>query len=137
MSTQESVAKMNILSLTSTTLGTSGTSEVPLGAAGAAFAMKVPEWATYLRGIWVNIQGTTVADTEAPGAWGRLDTNDGLAIKPFIFLFPPIGTSEATPGQANATKSEFYPVNAPVVAGSNIQAFASKIMALTAACYAW
>ena len=137
MSTAESVAKMNILSLASTSLGTTGTTEIPIGAAGAAFAMKVPEWATYLRGIWVNVQTTALTDNQTAGAWGRLDTNDGLAIKPFIFLFPPLGTNGTTPGQGNATKSEFYPVNAPVVAGSNIQAFASKLMALTAACYAW
>lgn len=134
MSVADDVPKMNILSLASSAVLTTAV-EVRMG--GAGVSMKVPEWATMLRGIWVNNQCTTQTNDETMLAFGRLDTNDGLPIKPFEFIYPPIGAWGTTPGAGNGTKSEFYPVNAPVMPGSNIQCYGTLDETITANGYIW
>lgn len=114
---------MNIHRLGSTqcTLASNVATELTNGA-GQNFA-QAPQWATKLRGIWVNNVKFSTAVDQPLSARGWLESDDSVHLKPFHFLFPEIGAADAAVDCLNPTRGEFYPINADVKPGSRIKAY--------------
>jgi hypothetical protein len=116
-----------------------GTAKALIRIGGAAGTQEVPAWADTLLGIYAHLSPSTITTVEDTVAWGYLESDDGMSIKPFEFLYPPIGAPLGATGRGNATKGEYYPVNAPVRPLSKIIGYGQWISgaaATTAAAYA-
>jgi len=98
---------------------------------GAQGYMEVPMYADTLLGIWAHNSIEICAAAQAPQCWGYLESADGMSLKPFEFLFPPMGAMLLTSFSSNATPGEYYPINAPVRPGSRIIVYAQALMANT------
>lgn len=98
---------------------------------GANGYMEVPMWADTLLGIYTHASQEIVTADEDTQIWGYLESADGMGIKPFEFLYPPMGVSEATSFAADPTPGEYYPMNAPVRPGSRLIAYAQVMSAIT------
>ena len=116
-----------------------GTAKALIRLGGAAGVQEVPAWADTLLGIYAHLSPSTITTLEDTVAYGYLESDDGMSIKPFEFLYPPIGSSLGATARGNATRGEYYPVNAPVRPLSKILAYGQWISgaaATTAAAYA-
>ena len=116
-----------------------GTAEAVIRLGGAAGVQEVPAYADTLECIYVHLSPSTLTTLEDVVAWGYLESDDGMSIKPFEFLAPPIGAPLGVTGVGNATPGIHYPVNAPVRPLSKIHAYMQWITgaaATTAAAYA-
>jgi len=96
---------------------------------GANGYMEVPMYADTLLGIWAHNSIEIVTAQEDPQCWGYLESADGMSLKPFEFLFPPMGACLITTFSQNATPGEYYPINAPVRPGSRIIVYAQALAA--------
>jgi len=118
-----------------TSLGAAGTTSIQIGGAD----IYAPNGTDTLLGIWAHFSGVVQTDGENQTAWGYLDSEDGMNLKPFEFLYPPVGCcggAGPTSSQTNATKGIYYPVNCPTTPGSRIAAYGQLLTACTAAPYA-
>lgn len=107
---------------------------------GGAGVQEVPAWADTCLGIYAHISPTTLTEAEETAVWGYLESDDGMSIKPFEFIFPPICSplGVAGPASSNSTPGEYYAMNAPVRPFSKILAYAQCISggdAMTAPAY--
>ena len=106
---------------------------------GAAGVQEVPAWADTLLGIYAHHSPTTLTTVEEQTVWGYLESDDGMSIKPFEFLFRPVGSVLGSTCSSNSTPGEYYAMNAPVRPFSKIIAYAQCISgggAMSAAGYA-
>lgn len=115
-----------------------GTSLAKVRIGGAAGVQEVPAWADTLLGIYAHHAPTTLTAGQDIPVWGYLESDDGMSIKPFEFIFPVVGPGVGTTFSANSTDGEFYIMNAPVRPLSKFIAYAQCIAgggAQTAASY--
>ena len=123
---------MGLKSIGDTSIGTA-TAITRIG--GAAASMDVPMWADTAAVLWAHMSPTTLtADTQTIAA-GYVESEDGMSIKPFEFLYSYVGAADATPSAGNSTPGEKYYWNAPVRPGSKLTFYAQALEAHTAAAY--
>ena len=106
---------------------TIGTVKALIRLGGVAGVMECPAWADTLLGIYVYLYPSGLTTEEDTVAWGYLESDDGMSIKPFEFLYPPTGSSLGATCRSNAIKGEYYPMNAPVRPFSKIITYAQWI----------
>jgi len=94
---------------------------------GAAGAQEVPAWADTLLGIYAHLSPSTLLTAEDTVAWGYLESDDGMSIKPFEFIYSPVSGIVGITASANASKGIFYPINAPVRPLSKIIAYGQQM----------
>lgn len=114
------------LTMGPTDLGT-GVTGAKLGAA----AITCPAGMDILLGIWAHMSPVAVTADNAQNAWGFLDSDDGINIKPFEFLFPNSGCADATPSMSNSNPGIYYPVNCRLTPGARIECHAYNYEAVT------
>lgn len=127
---------MGYKTLGDTSLGTAA-ALVRIG--GVAGVQEVPAWADTLLGIYAHFTTSLMTTLQDNVAWGYLESGDGMSIKPFEFLYPPISAALGATVQGNSTPGEYYPINAPVRPLSKIMAYGQVMRgaaATTAAPYA-
>ena len=104
-----------------------GAAEALIRIGGVAGTQEVPAWADTMLGFYAHLSATTIVTIEDVCAWGYLESDDGMSIKPMEFLYPPVGSILGASASSNATKGEYYPVNAPVRPLSKILAYGQWI----------
>jgi len=114
-------------------IATTNTGLVRLG--GNQGYMEVPMNMDTLLGIYAHNSIAIVTPAEDPQCWGYLESADGMSIKPFEFLTPPMGACLLTSFSQNATPGEYYPINAPVRPGSRIIVYMQALAANTGVLY--
>lgn len=91
----------------------------------------VPSGMDTFLGFWAHLSETVLDPDEGSQAWGYWDSPDGINIKPYEFLFPNPGTSDATTSLGNSTPGVYYPVNCPVTPGDRLECYAQDYIAST------
>ena len=92
----------------------SGTAKALIRLGGAAGVMEVPAWADTLLGIYTHVSSSLPVTLEDGVFWGYLESDDGMSIKPFEFLYPPIAACLGATASTNSTPGEYWAINAPV-----------------------
>jgi len=125
------VPRIKYISSGDTSLG-AATTATQIGGAD----IYAPNGCDTLLGIWAHLSATVITDDECSTARGYLDSEDGINLKPFEFVFPPVGCSGSTPSASNSTPGIYYPINCPMAPGTRIAGWGAMLEAVTAACYA-
>ena len=104
-----------------------GVAEALVRIGGAAGFQEVPAWADTLLGIYPTMSPSVLLSVEDTVAWGYLESDDGMSIKPFEFLYPPSGPVLVATGSSNSVKAPYYAINAPVRPMSKIIAYGQQM----------
>ncbi|GAF80923.1 unnamed protein product, partial [marine sediment metagenome] len=94
---------------------------------GVAGAQEVPAWADTCLGFYAHLSPSTLLTAEDTVAWGYIESDDGMSIKPFEFIFSPVSSIVGITASANASKGIFYPMNAPVRPLSKLNVYGQQM----------